>query len=87
MNDTLQRLFSYKASANDELLNALAELGAESPITKLAIKALSHTYVVDRIFAAHLRRNGHGYVSAIFEPNADARRFVSRPKTKRSGVC
>jgi uncharacterized damage-inducible protein DinB len=64
MNDTLQRLFSYKSSANDELLTALAKFGAESPITKLAIKALSHTYVVDRIFAAHLRRLGHGYMSA-----------------------
>ena len=64
MNDTLQRLFRYKASANDELLTALAKLGAESPITTLAIKALSHTYVVDQIFGAHLRRQDHGYTSA-----------------------
>jgi uncharacterized damage-inducible protein DinB len=64
MNDTLQRLFRYKASANDELLTALAKLGTESPITQLAIKALSHTYVVDRIFAAHLRRQDHGHTSA-----------------------
>src|SRR5215470_15998539 len=64
MNGTLQRLFGYKASANDELLTALAKLGVDSPITKLAIKALSHTYVVDQIFAAHLRQSGHGYTSA-----------------------
>jgi uncharacterized damage-inducible protein DinB len=64
MNDTLRRLFQYKAWANDELLTALAKLGDDSPITKLAIQALSHTYVVDRIFAAHLRRSGHGYASA-----------------------
>jgi uncharacterized damage-inducible protein DinB len=64
MNDILRRLFCYKASANDELLAALAKLGAESPITQLAIKALSHTYVVDQIFAAHLRRKGHEYTSA-----------------------
>jgi uncharacterized damage-inducible protein DinB len=64
MHDTLQRLFSYKAWANDELLSALAKLGSESPITALAIKALSHSYVVDRIFAAHLRRTAHGYTSA-----------------------
>ena len=51
MNDTLQRLFRYKASAGDELLTALAKLGDESPITTLAIKALSHTYVVDQILA------------------------------------
>jgi uncharacterized damage-inducible protein DinB len=64
MHDTLQRLFRYKAWANDELLTALAELGGECPITNLAIKALSHTYVVDRIFAAHLRRTSHVYTSA-----------------------
>ena len=64
MHDTLQRLFRYKAWANDELLTALAELGGESPITGLAIKALSHSYVVDRIFAAHMRRKAHAYTSA-----------------------
>jgi uncharacterized damage-inducible protein DinB len=64
MNDTLRNLFRYKAWANDELLTALAKLGADSPITNLAIKALSHTYVVDRIFAAHLRRKDHSYTSA-----------------------
>jgi uncharacterized damage-inducible protein DinB len=64
MNDTLQRLFRYKAWANDELLAALARIGGESPITGLAIRALSHSYVVDRIFAAHLRRKPHIYRSA-----------------------
>ena len=64
MNDTLRYLFRYKAWANNELLTALAEVGDESRITQLAIKALSHTYVVDRIFAAHLRRKNHEYTSA-----------------------
>jgi uncharacterized damage-inducible protein DinB len=64
MHNTLKRLFQYKAWANDELLTALAKLGDENLITNLAIKALSHTYVVDRIFAAHLRRRHHAYVSA-----------------------
>ena len=64
MNDTLRNLFGYKAWANDELLTALAKLGANSPITTLAVKALSHTYVVDRIFAAHLRRQDHAFTSA-----------------------
>lgn len=64
MHDTLQNLFRYKAWANDELLTALTRLGAGSPITPLAIKALSHTYVVDRIFAAHLSRENHAYASA-----------------------
>ena len=64
MNSTLLRLFRYKAWANDELLTALAKLGGESPITGLAVKALSHTYIVDRIFAAHVRRKAHTYTSA-----------------------
>lgn len=55
MKATLQSLFRYKAWTDDELLTALAKLGADAPATKLAIKALSHTYVVDQIFAAHLR--------------------------------
>lgn len=64
MRETLQRLFRYKAWANEELLKVLEKLGPNSPVTPLAIKALSHTYVVDRIFAAHLRRQKHGYTSA-----------------------
>jgi uncharacterized damage-inducible protein DinB len=64
MQDTLQHLFRFKAWANDELLTTLTELNRESPITGLAIKALSHTYVVDRIFIAHMRRKAHAYNSA-----------------------
>lgn len=64
MHDTLQRLFRYKAWANDTLLTALAELGDDAPATQLAIKALSHTYVVDQIFAAHLQRGQQAYTSA-----------------------
>jgi uncharacterized damage-inducible protein DinB len=64
MHDTLQRLFQCKAWADDELLTALAELGGASPVTRMAIKALSHSYIVDRIFAAHLRRKAHAYTSA-----------------------
>jgi uncharacterized damage-inducible protein DinB len=64
MHDTLQHLFRYKAWANDELLTALARFGDESAITGLAIKALSHSYIVDRIFAAHMERRAHAYTSA-----------------------
>ncbi|MBP3983360.1 damage-inducible protein DinB [Pseudoxanthomonas helianthi] len=64
MQATLKRLFQYKAWANDALLTSLARLGEESQITQLAVKALSHTYIVDRIFAAHLRRGNHSYASA-----------------------
>jgi uncharacterized damage-inducible protein DinB len=42
----------------------LAGLGGDSPVTGLAIKALSHTYVVDRIFIAHLTGTTHAYGSA-----------------------
>ena len=62
--DTLKRLFRYKAWANAELLAALARIGDEENVTNLSIKALSHSHVVDRIFAAHLRRMDHGYASA-----------------------
>lgn len=64
MHDTLQRLFRYKAWADDELLTRLAGLGSESRVTALAVKALSHSYIVDRIFAAHLRGKAHAYGSA-----------------------
>jgi uncharacterized damage-inducible protein DinB len=64
MHGVLQDLFRFKAWANDALLSALAKLDAKSPVTPLAIKALSHTYVVDRIFAGHLRRKDHGFTSA-----------------------
>lgn len=64
MHETLQRLFRYKCWANEQLLATLANLDAGSPVTGLAIKALAHTYVVDRIFAAHLRRKAHTFTSA-----------------------
>src|SRR4051812_45730296 len=48
MHHSFKRLFAYKAWADDALLTALARLGDDSPVTPLAIKALSHAYVVDR---------------------------------------
>jgi len=61
---TLHRLFLYKAWADDALLTALSQLSTDSPIPGLAIRALSHTYIVDQIFAAHLRGETHTYSSA-----------------------
>jgi uncharacterized damage-inducible protein DinB len=61
---TLHRLFRYKAWADDALLTALSQLGPDGPIPGLAIRALSHSYVVDQIFAAHLRGETHTYPSA-----------------------
>jgi uncharacterized damage-inducible protein DinB len=81
MSDTLRNLFLYKAWANDLLLADLRNLGEDSPVTNLAIKALSHTYVVDRIFAAHLTGKSHAYTSAnlsrlptLHELSADLRK-------------
>jgi uncharacterized damage-inducible protein DinB len=59
----LQRLFRYKAWANDQLLIRLAKLGEDSPVTTLAIKALSHAYIVDRVFLAHLQGIDHAFTS------------------------
>jgi uncharacterized damage-inducible protein DinB len=64
MQDTLLRLFRCKAWANDELLRRLAAIADNPSITGLAIKALSHSYIVDRIFAAHVRGRTHAYASA-----------------------
>jgi len=64
MTQTLQRLFRFKAWADDALLDRLAALDRDSRIVTLATQALSHTYIVDRIFAAHLRRRPHAYVAA-----------------------
>jgi uncharacterized damage-inducible protein DinB len=64
VHDTIGQLFRYKAWANDDLLATLGRLDSDSRVTGLAIKALSHTYIVDRIFAAHMRGETHSYKSA-----------------------
>ena len=64
MRNSLTRLFQFKAWADDTLLATLAQIGMAAPVGDLAIKALSHSYIVDRIFAAHLRGEQHGYQSA-----------------------
>jgi uncharacterized damage-inducible protein DinB/putative sterol carrier protein len=61
---TLERLFRYKAQANDEVLAAMRLFDDASPAREIAIRILSHTHVVDRIFAANLTGTGHGYTSA-----------------------
>jgi len=61
---TLERLFRYKATANDDILTAMRLFDDASPAKDIAIRVLSHTYVVDRIFAATLTGSEHGYSSA-----------------------
>lgn len=61
---TLERVFRYKAKANEESLAAIRQFDDASPAKQIAITVLSHTYVVDRIFAATLTGVDHGYTSA-----------------------
>jgi uncharacterized damage-inducible protein DinB/putative sterol carrier protein len=61
---TLKRLFRYKAQANDEILAAMRLFDDASPAKEIAIRVLSHTYVVDQIFAANLTGAEHRYTSA-----------------------
>lgn len=62
----LHSLFKYKAWANEELLAAVGKLDpeAQKDARHLAIRILNHTYVVDRIFAAHLTGKTHPYTFA-----------------------
>jgi uncharacterized damage-inducible protein DinB len=56
-------MFKYKAWANNEILMAmrLIDEQAHAAGRHLAIRILNHTYVVDQIFAANLRRLPHKY--------------------------
>jgi uncharacterized damage-inducible protein DinB len=60
---TLERVFSYKAKANEEILTAMQQFDDASPAKQIAIRVLNHTHAVDRIFAANLRRAEHGCTS------------------------
>jgi uncharacterized damage-inducible protein DinB/putative sterol carrier protein len=60
---TLERMFSYKAKANNEIFAAMRQFEDASAAKEIAIRVLNHTYAVDRIFAANLRRAEHGYTS------------------------
>ena len=62
----LHSLFRYKAWANDQLLACVGKLdpGTQNDARHLAIRILNHTYVVDRIFAAHLTGTAHSYTFA-----------------------
>ena len=60
---TLERVFSYKAKANDEILAAMRGFEQTSPAREIAVRVLNHTYAVDQIFAANLRRAEHEYTS------------------------
>jgi uncharacterized damage-inducible protein DinB len=58
-------LFKYKSWANEEILAAMQQLNDSNQQTELhtAIRIMNHTYVVDRIFAAHLLGEPHNYTA------------------------
>lgn len=57
--------FSYKSWANREILESLGKVdpSAHPDKFKLAVRLLNHTYVVDRIFSAHLIGDQHAYTA------------------------
>src|SRR5580692_9323237 len=60
---TLERVFTYKAKANEGTLVAMRQFDDASPAKEIAIRVLNHTYAVDRIFAANLTGTEHGFTS------------------------
>ena len=62
--ETFKRLFAGKADADRALLGALAALDPGAPSTEVALRTISHMTIVDRIFLAHMRREGHRFESA-----------------------
>ena len=61
----LNSLFQYKASVDDELLDALNALEADAPSDafRSALRVLNHAHLVDRIFVANLQGLGHTYAA------------------------
>lgn len=62
----LHSLFKYKVWANEDLFAEVEKLDCETQQAErhAAIRLLNHIYVVDRIFAAHLAGEPHGYAGA-----------------------
>jgi uncharacterized damage-inducible protein DinB len=61
----IKTMFRYKAWANAEILTAMERFDEKAHATErqAAIRILNHTYVVDRIFAAHLEGLPHEYTA------------------------
>ena len=54
-------LYEQKASIDREFLAALAEAPLSADNRRIAMRTLNHIHTVDRIFAAHLRGEPHGF--------------------------
>lgn len=74
----LQSLFRQKAAINEEFFAVLETVAAGDRAD--AIRLLNHIHVVDRIFAAHLRGEPHGYAATNTPetPTLDALRSAAR---------
>ena len=59
----LQSLFRQKAAINEEFFAVIGRVDAEAHAAErhALIRLMNHIYVVDRIFAGHLRGEPHGY--------------------------
>jgi uncharacterized damage-inducible protein DinB len=55
--------FQYKAWANAEIIDSIARIDPSRHHEQwtLAVRLMNHTYVVDRIFAAHLSGGAHEF--------------------------
>lgn len=62
----LTSLFQYKASIDEELLDAWNSLSDTKPSPNLqsALRVLNHAHIVDDIFAANLLNRPHGYTAS-----------------------
>ena len=62
----LKSLLEARASANVELLDALAALPEDGPPADLsaALRVLDHAHRVDLIFAAHLEKRAHPFTAS-----------------------
>ncbi|MEW9570974.1 DinB family protein [Rhodanobacter sp. Si-c] len=58
-------LFAYKAWANAQMLEAMTAIDGDrhAEQRRKAIRVMNHTFVVDRIFAAHLLGEPHPYTA------------------------
>ena len=60
-NTLLQSLFRQKAAITEEFFAVLNTVATEGRVD--AIRLMNHIHIVDRIFAAHLRGEPHGYTA------------------------
>ena len=74
----LQSLFRQKAAINEEFFAVLETVAADDRVAP--IRLLNHIHVVDRIFAAHLRGEPHGYTATNTPetPTLDTLRAAAR---------